>query len=227
MICCGCDLQHRMKNEKRAAERGQTPVPQTTPHTCAFCRTAVPLSKEKALAQLCKRAELKDSVALHNMAMEYGFGGHLGLPADQAKCIELLRESAGLGFTVSQYQLGSFHCTGRLGLEHNEEEAAKYWEEAAEGGHIVARHNLGCKEHDENGDFVAAMRHWRLSAAGGYRNSMHSLIACFEEGSLYHGDLAETVQAFYIARAEMTSEDRDVHVKLLKLRGEYQEEYES
>ena len=58
--------------------------------------------------------------------------------------------------------------TGEMGLEQNKEEALKYWEKAADGGDIGARHNLGCLE-EENGDRVAAMRHVRLSASGGYK----------------------------------------------------------
>ena len=48
-----------------------------------------------------------------------------------------------------------------MGLEQNKEEALKYWEKAADGGDIGARHNLGCTEED-NGDDVAALRHVRV-----------------------------------------------------------------
>ena len=97
---------------------------------------------------------------------QFSKNGGLGLPVDQTKCIDLLRESAGLGCSVAQYQLGAFHSTGAMGIEKNEEEELKYWETAAEGSDLISRHNLGCTE-DQNGDHVAAMRHWRLSASGG------------------------------------------------------------
>ena len=132
------------------------------PPTCAFCRTALPRSDEEILTWAHKRVELKDPVAMVSLAMNYGRGDR-GLSVDHAKCIELLRESAGLGFPGAQYHLGSFHRQGGMGLEKNEETALKYWEKAAEGGHLVARHNLGSTD-DANGDHVAAMRYWRLSA---------------------------------------------------------------
>ena len=94
LLCCGCNFQHLMKSKEQAV-----------PQTCAFCRTAVPQSNEAILAQLRKRAELKDPQALLNMAMYCGFGRY-GLPVDQAKCIDLLLQSADLGFPDSQYQLG-------------------------------------------------------------------------------------------------------------------------
>ena len=160
-ICGGCDHQHDIQTEKLNAKRVQRKQP-PLPRSCAFCRTAVPESEEEYLARLRKRVELKDPVAMVSLAMNYGRGDR-GLSVDHAKCIELLRESAGLGFPGAQYHLGSFHRQGGMGLEKNEETALKYWEKAAEGGHLVARHNLGSTD-DANGDHVAAMRYWRLSA---------------------------------------------------------------
>ena len=55
---------------------------------------------------------------------------------------------------------------------------------------------------------------------------MISLIARFEDGLLRHGDLAETMQAFYLARAEMKSKDRDRYIIHLKETGTDEVEYE-
>ena len=227
-LCGACDHQHWLKTPEVRTEGGQIAVPRT----CAFCRTAVPGSDEEMLAQLSKRVELKDPEALKNLALCYGRGyymdygfGHQELPVDQAKCIELLRQSAGLGYPPAQYTLGNFYDDGAMGLEQNEAKALEYWEKAAEGGHLKARHNLGCTE-DENGNENAAMRHWRVSASGGYKASMDALISCFEGGFLHHEDLAETLQAMYRCRAELKSEDRDKYIKHLKMTGEYEAEYE-
>ena len=210
-VCCGCDHQHQMTSRERR-------------NSCAFCRTTLPKSDEEILARLRKRVELKDPIALVNLANDYGFG-RLGLPVDHAKCIDLLRESAGLGFPAAQFQLGNYHGTGMMGLKKNAEEAFKYFKKAAEGGHLASRHNIGAIEAN-NGDVVAAMRHWRLSASGGYKNSIERLIARFELGLLHHDDLAKTAQAFYRARAEMKSEDRDKFIAHLKMTGEYEAEYD-
>ena len=215
IICCGCDHQHSMKSGKG--------------RTCAFCREPLPKSDDENLARLNKRVELKDPVALSNMAldnlaMHRGEGG-LGLPVDHAKCIELLREAADLGFPSALHYLGIFYHDGDIGLEQNDGEALKFWEKAAEGGHLISRYNLGCMA-NENGDRVAAMRHFRVSASGGFRNSMGALIEYFEDGLLQHGDLAETIQTFYRVRGEMKSEERDQHIADLKEIGEYKEEYD-
>ena len=55
---------------------------------------------------------------------------------------------------------------------------------------------------------------------------MENLIACFEDGMLHHGDLAETMRVFYRSRAEMKSEDRDEWMKYFKFAGKYNEEYD-
>ncbi len=209
-ICAGCNSQHR----RRCAEK-----------TCAFCRE--PTSDEddeELLAQFRKRVELKDPIALVNLAMYYGRGLY-GLPVDQAKCFDLLRQSADLGFPGAHYKLGLYHYHGEMGLEENEEEAHKYFKEAAEGGYLISRHNLACMEYN-NGDRVAAMRHWRLSASGGYKKSMGDLIGCFEDGLLHHGDLAEVLQVMYRSRAEMKSEDLDRYIEYLKKAGDYEAEYD-
>ena len=222
-ICGGCNLQHLMKNEES---------------TCAFCREPIPTSDEQYLVRLHKRVELKDPKALCNLAMNYVDGlrglmgtyygyGDLGLQVDQAKCVELLRQSADLGFPEALYNLGVSHYVGEMGLEENEEEALKYCEQAAEGGILLARHDVGSMKAGNGDDVVAGMPHWRLAASGGYRSSMRVLIQyCFEDGLLRHADLAETLQAFYRSRSEMKSEDRDEYIKHLKEIGEYEEEYE-
>ena len=222
-VCGGCNIQHQIKSHRHRVERGLTPVLPT----CAFCRTTLPKpdEPEEVLARYGKRVKLKDPNALRNMAMNHGYGLH-GLPVDQAKCIEFLHESAGLGCPIAQYQLGNFHDAGEMGLVQNREEGLKYWKNAAEGGPLVARHNIGCVE-ASRGDIVAAIRHWRLSASGGEKDSMRCLIVRFEAGLFHHGDLAETLQAMYRARAEMKSEDRDQYIEYLKRTGEYEAEYDS
>ena len=204
-ICGGCDYQHRLRTGEE--------------RTCAFCRSALPGSDEEMLAKLRKKAKLKDPRALHNMAMSYGTG-QLGLAVDQAKCVDLIRESADLGCPLSHYQLGNFHKDGDMGLEQNKEKALIHWKIAAEMGVVVARYNLGFAE-AEDFNPVAAMRHWRLSTSVGHNESKDKLIISFEEGLLHHSDLAETLQGMYLARAERRSKDRDHFIEHMKRTGEY------
>ena len=209
-LCGGCDYQHQMKS-------GET-------LTCAFCREPISQSAEEALVPLRKRVELKDPNAMFHMALEYGYGLH-GLPVDQAKGKTLLCEAAGLGLPDAQFTLGDYYRHGHMGFEQNEEEALKYFKEAAEGGDVLSRHNVGMAE-GRNGNYDAAMRHLRLSASSGDRKSIEFLISSFEVGMLRHGDLSETVHAFYRARAELKSDGRDKFIAYLKSNGQYNKEYD-
>ena len=101
--------------------------------------------------------------------------------------------------------------------------ALKYWKKAAEGGHVMARHNLGCIEYAD-GDFAAAIRHWRMSASGGSKRSMNNIILRFEDGLLHHKDLALTLRAFYCSSAELKSDGRTKFIEFLKTNGEYQDD---
>ncbi len=216
-LCRACDYWHEKKNEELAAELGQTP----SPLTCAFCRTTVARSDEERLAQLRKRIEQKDPGALYDMAMAYHIGQY-GLSVDDAKCVELLRESGDLGFPSAQFDLAMRYDNGR-GLEQNKEEGLRYLEAAADGGDVISRYYLGVFLHNDR-DF-AAMRHYRLAASRGYKPSMDEIIGCFEGGVLHHKDLAETLQNFYRARSELRSDDRDEYIEHLKEIGKYKEEW--
>ena len=192
-LCWDCDLQHR-QHQTTSGERA----------ICAFCREPILVSDEEVLERYRKRVERKDPRALQSLAWAYDCGS-LGLSVDHAKCIELLRQSADLGCSFAHLQLAYYHNYGDMGLEQNEEEALKHWKKAAEGGDLMAWRALGVMEHNK-GNRDAAMRHWRLAASRGHRKSMECLIEnYFEDGLLQHGDLAETLQAFYLARSEMSA----------------------
>jgi hypothetical protein len=210
-ICGGCDFQHKRKSGEQK--------------TCAFCRTPMPNSDEEILARVRKRVERNDPIALLNLALKYAYGFHV-LPVDQAKCIELLRQSADLGFSDAQHRLGEYHYEGEMGLEQNKKQGLKYYEKAAKGGDAYARYLIAYIEEEKTGDRTAAMRHLRLSASGGFRVSIEKLINCFEAGMLQHGDLAEALQAMYRARNEMSSDDRNRYIDHLKETGKYGGEFD-
>ena len=107
-LCGSCNLQHARKSEERV-------------RTCAFCRTAAPYSDEELLTRIRKRIKRKDPIALNSLAVYHGYGQY-GLPVDQAKCIDLLRQSAGLGCPSALYQLGLYYHQSAMGLAKNEKE---------------------------------------------------------------------------------------------------------
>jgi len=227
IVCRSCSTMHISKtgelNLKRSRDLEREVPP--LPVVCPFCRITLRRSDEEVLSLLRKRVELKDPYATCELALLYGYGSR-GLPVDQERCVVLLREAADLGCPRASSRLGSCHDFGEMGLEQNKDEACKHWKKAAEGGHFYAMFVHG-NYVGLSGDHVAALRHFRLSAAGGHRGSMGTLMTCFFiNGFLRHRDLAETLQAMYLARAEEKSEHRDEYNKLLKETGEYNDPYD-
>lgn len=157
-------------------------------------------------------AQHQKAQALYNEGLNYG------KLLDQTKLIDLLRESADLGFSGAQYQLGTFYHNGEMGLEKKEEESMKAYKEAAKGGHILAQHNLGAAKY-ANGEYVAAMRHWLLSASGGTGTPWElSLIASRKACSNIESSPRPCRPFIVLASANMKSEDRVQHIGYLQTR---------
>ena len=107
--------------------------------------------------------------------------GRFALPADY-RTVEELEEAAKKGVTEAQAVLGQFYETGNLGLERSTQEAAKWYERAAQSGSAVAQNNLGCMY--VSGDGVPQNfqrgRQWLSAAASqGYAPAQGNLGFCY------------------------------------------------
>ena len=67
-------------------------------------------------------------------------------------------------------------------VERDATKAKHYWELAAMGGDVNARHNLGWTEKME-GNMTRAVKHWMIAARAGYDESLKEIRACFFERS--------------------------------------------
>ena len=88
--------------------------------------------------------EVDDAEAIYEMGCCY-FEGSRGLPQDHVKALELWHRAGKLGKAKSHYSIGAAYNRGE-GVERDEKKANHYYELAAMGGHITARHNLGVLE---------------------------------------------------------------------------------
>ena len=133
--------------------------------------------------------------------------------------MELYRRAADLGHAQSCGIVGNAHAHGDLGACIDKEEGSKYYHLAAKKGSVTARHNLGIMEH-ANGRKDLAVRHWRISAASGFKPSADVLIECYQEGAISKGDLEESLRAKHAACEDMWSEEREWFSNCLKSCGE-------
>jgi len=105
---------------------------------------------------LNKRSEAGDPVAIFNQGNNYQVGVH-GYPQDHRKALELWHRAAELGYFTANGNIGSAYYLGK-GVGVDKKKAKHYFELAAIGGCVVARHNLGNIEaHSGNSD--RALKH--------------------------------------------------------------------
>ena len=195
VICDGCI--HAMKEEARG--RGKI-------NLCAFCRVPSPRSDAEEVKRVKKLMDANNANAF-NMFGGYYRRGDGGMPQDFAKANELFLRAGELGCAKSYYNLGILYYDG-MGVEVDKKKANHYWELAAMGGNLIARHNLGCAE-EKAGNIDRAYKHFILAARAGYKISLEAVKEGFIDGYVFKDEYANTLRAYHDCHNEMKSDDRD------------------
>ena len=219
-ICTGCVYAQTttiLKTNKKRIEKAkkeQLPPPPLLEHTCPYCRIEVPFGEgceQESLGLLQKRVETGDPLAVAQMAFSYR-DGDFGLSPDRRKFLELIHQAASLGSANAHHEVGKLYGSWGLGVKRNLSTSRAHYEAAAKSGHANARHALGEIEY-AYGNKKTAVRHWRISAAAGYKPSVDELIKCFAQGLLSKESLEESMRAKHEACQAMRSEDRDREIR--------------
>jgi hypothetical protein len=172
---------------------------------CPFCRAPAPDSDEM-IEQINKRVEICDAEAIHNLGGCYSRGMH-GLPQDRAKALELYHQAAKHGNVNSCYSIGYAYYNGN-GVEMDEKKANHYWELAAMGGHVQARHNLGMYE-GHAGNMGRAVKHFMIATEFGYYDSLENIKRMFMNGDATKDDYAKALLSYQANLVEIKSAQRD------------------
>ena len=173
---------------------------------CPFCRTPEATSDGEAIERMKKRAEGDDAIAMKNLGGLYE-RGWMGLPQDYEKAMELWLRAGELGCAESYRSVGNAYRTGE-GVERDMKKAKHYYELAAMGGDVDARHNLGCME-EEAGNMDRAIKHWMISAGAGDDDSLEAIRKCFMKGHVTKDDFEKSLRSHKDANDEMRSEQRE------------------
>ncbi len=192
VICSGCALA----NQKREARQSLT-------QKCPFCRHPLPKSKTKQEAinkYLVKRAETNDPAALYRLGMRCFREG------DYPAAFDYYSKAAGLGNAAAHFELSNMY-QGQ-GMEVDTKRSLHHSEEAAIGGHPIARHNLGCNEM-ANGRYERAVKHWIIAANLGEEDSLQNLKLSYQDGFVSKDDLAAAIRAYQATIDDMKSPQRD------------------
>jgi TPR repeat protein len=138
-----------------------------------FCRQLTQ-SREQADANTRRRVKANDPVAMREMGMS------LCDEEDFEAAIEYWTKAAGLGDIEAHYQLSDLYNDG-LSVEADIKMEVYHLEEAAIGGHSIARHDLGVVELNF-GRKERAAKHFIIAANVGNKESIKELMKLYTTG---------------------------------------------
>ena len=124
-------------------------------------------------------------------------------------------------YGIVQQSLGAHHPIALLamltimvggGVERDEKKAVHYWELAAMGGHVDARHNLGALE-GRAGNMDRALKHFMIAVSFGNNDSLESIKQMFMRGYATKDDYTKTLRAYQANLVEIKSAQRDEAAK--------------
>jgi tetratricopeptide (TPR) repeat protein len=190
-ICKGCCYA----NEKREVEQGLK-------HRCAFCREPKPKSREQSVKNIMKRIKKNDPVAMTQMGKKFLFE-----EGDYGKALEYYTKAAELGDVSGKFCLGALYYNGQ-GVEKDEKKGIRHLEEAAIGGHPIARHNLARYE-IMYARYERAAKHYIINANLGCNESLKCIKDLFVQGVVSKDEYTAALRGYQAAVNETKSAERE------------------
>lgn len=187
--CNGCAYAHQKREMSLGLEQ-----------SCAFCRKPLQKNEEEEIANKMERVEANDAVAIREI------GCHHEKQGDYAGAFECYSKAAGLGDIEAHFLLSTYYADG-TGVEKNIDKEIYHSEEAAMGGHLGARHNLGIYE-SISGNTESAVKHWIIAANLGNDESMKTLREDYARGNITKEVYAATLRSYQDAVVGMKSVQR-------------------
>ena len=204
VICDGCVIANKIREDEASMV-----------HSCPFCRKPLPDTDEEIDKQRMKRVEANDPLAIRREGRNQYYKG------DFVKAFEYYTKAAELGNAEAHYQLSNMYLKGQ-GVEKDEGKEVYHLEEAAIGGHQVARYNLGCDEWSNN-RIDRALKHWIIAATQGDDHAIKNLMKVFKKGLIAKEDLASALRAHQAAVDATKSPQREAAEKYEIWRSTFQD----
>mmetsp|Transcript_3528 Transcript_3528/g.5137 ORF Transcript_3528/g.5137 Transcript_3528/m.5137 type:complete len:243 (+) Transcript_3528:179-907(+) len=145
IICNGCNVADQIRQLKEAQVR-----------KCPYCRHQLPQSQEEAAQIRMKRVEVNDPVAIWRLGVRCRREG------DYESAFQHYKKAAELGNADAHYNVSCVYRDGE-GVEKDKKKEVYHLEEAAIGGHLGARYNLGNHE-CRNSRHDRAAKHYIIAA---------------------------------------------------------------
>ena len=151
--------------------------------------------------------EVGDAHGMFDLGCYYS-NGAFGLPRNRAKAMELWQQAGELGNAASYFNIGTYFNIGE-GVERDDKKADHYYELAAMGGCVNARHNLGCSEYEKS-NYDRAIKHFMIAAGGGENDSAKSIQQLYMDGGATKDDYTNALREYQAYLDEIRSEQRDI-----------------
>jgi len=136
--------------------------------------------------------------------MAYCYCWGFGCEKNDARSLELARESSGRGIRYGQYTLGMLHHCGAGGLSRDYAQAVAFYRLAAAQGLDEAQFRLGGMYDGGIGiahDRAEVLRWYQLAAAQGHPQALYWVAYCHELGRGVAADRAEAIRWYRRAQA--------------------------
>ena len=196
-ICMGCDYANRLRERK-----------ERLPPTCPFCREDLSETDEEMNERWIKRAEANDPIAMNQLGTE-----KLG-EVDYKAAFEYFTRAAALGDAEAHYHLYTMYQNGK-GVEEDRKRELHHAEQAAIGGHPVARHNLACME-GARGQHDRAVKHLTIAAKLGYDKSLEHAKTLYKAGAVSKDDFTAILRGYQAAIVAAKSPQREEAYEFLR-----------
>jgi tetratricopeptide (TPR) repeat protein len=197
VVCDGCAHANKIREMQAKSEE-----------KCPFCRELLPTTDEEEEENVMKRIEANDPVAMREQGIECYKKG------DYSSAVEYYTKAAVLGDTEAHYQLSICYCLGH-GIEKDEKKEVFHLEEAAIGGHPIARYNLGCHE-GSNGVIERAIKHWIIAANLGDDGAIKELRRQYTQGTINKENFAAALRAHQAAADATKSPQREAAKDIIR-----------
>ena len=190
MICKGCGYTNGIREIRESLDQ-----------RCPFCRHRMPKTHDEAVKDFMKRVEANDPAAQRE------FGNRRLSEGDHVSALECWTKAVDLGDVVAHFELHCFYRDGK-GVEKDMKKVIYHAEQAAIGGHHLARFNLGGIEW-ENGKVERAVKHWIIAANLGDDEALGTLRWCYDVGFVSKENFSATLRAHKAALDATKSPQRE------------------
>lgn len=208
-LCCGKVICTGCMNEAVSGNPFNFP--------CPYCRVVVPVTNESLIENLTKRVEVhNDDKAMNKLAFEYQAGTRV--TQNLNKAWKLWSRAAEMGNPSAHFNIARIYMQGGIdGVAVDLKKCQYHLEQAAMGGHELARFNLGSLEGD-CGKGERAKKHFMIGARAGHEDSLNAIRDGYKAGYVTKDEYVSVLRAYKEVQDETKSENREKMMKKIQRR---------